>query len=215
MAAAVAAVSRLRPYWIWQGVTPFRYILILTAGIQMLFYPEPLALFSLGPIRIGWLSLNAAALLATRLILILAVAQMLLISTSTLQMTVALEYLFRPLKRLRFPIDELVMIITVAMHFLPLLWQETLAVKAAQTARGADFSTGSPLSRWRKQMMIIVPVFSLALQKVNDLSCSLESRAYVPGAGRTHLNPLGYARRDFAVLGVLVALGAVLWRFPL
>jgi energy-coupling factor transport system permease protein len=213
--AGAVSVSRLKLYWLGQGLAAFRYIIVLTAIVQTLIYPDVPELLSLGPVAIGWASLNAAAMLSVRLILILTAAQLLLLSTSTLQMTVALEYLLKPLRVLRFPVGELVMIITIAMRFLPLILQESMEVRAAQMARGADFSQGSVISRIKKQLMIIVPIFGLSLQRVNDMACSLESRAYVPGIKRSHLHPLHLQGKDFAFLGVLAILGIVVWIFPL
>jgi tRNA pseudouridine38-40 synthase len=211
--AGVVALSQLPLYLIGAGLYSFRYILFLTVLVQLLVYPDVPDILALGPVNLGFRSVNAAAMIGARLILILTVAQMLMLATSTLQLTVALETLFRPLKVFRFPIDELVMIITIAMHFLPLLLLEAEEVRTAQIARGADFQQGSLKERMHKQLMIIVPVFGLSLQRANDLAISLESRAYVPGIARTHLHPLRLSAEDLLLLLLLAAIGAVIGFF--
>jgi len=209
LAAGLIFLSQIDIGYYWRGIRPFLWLIIISASIQALLTPgEPL--WQLSFISITEDGLRAGVWLISKILLILVLAQFLLLTTSTLALTDGLEKMLQPLSKIGLPTAELLMIITIAIRFLPLLMREAIDVKNAQMARGADFVSGSLLSRLNKQVAIIVPVFNLALQRATDLAQAMESRAYAPGEPRTRLNELKMRLEDYGSIGLAIATALII-----
>ena len=139
-------------------------------------------------------------------------------TTSPITLTDGLERLLGPLKRLRLPVHELAMMMSIALRFIPTLIEETDKIMSAQKARGADFETGSLIQRAKALIPILVPLFISAFRRADELATAMECRCYHGGEGRTKLKVLCYQRRDlwaFAVLALFLAAILLLGRLGL
>ena len=94
---------------------------------------------------------------------------------------------------------------SMALRFIPTLISETDKIMSAQKARGADFETGSLLSRAKALLPILVPLFVSAFKRADELAVAMESRCYHGGEGRTRMKQLRMEARD----GIALGLGAV------
>ena len=133
-------------------------------------------------------------------------------------LTDGLELLLNPLKKLRVPVHEMTIMMSMALRFIPTLIEETDKIMSAQKARGADFETGSLLQRAKALLPILVPLFVSAFRRADELAVAMESRCYHGGEGRTRMKKLQMEKRDYAALvcGTLfLALLIVLRRFGL
>ena len=80
-------------------------------------------------------------------------------TTSPIALTDGLELLLSPLKKLRVPVHEFAMMMTIALRFIPTLIEETDKIMNAQKARGVDFSSGSIIQRAKALIPILIPLF--------------------------------------------------------
>jgi energy-coupling factor transport system permease protein len=126
-----------------------------------------------------------------------------------LKLTDALESLLSPFKRLGLPAHELAMMMTIALRFIPTLISETDKIMKAQQSRGADFVTGSILSRLKNMVPILVPLFLSAFRRADDLALAMEARCYRGGEGRTRMKEMKLARLDYVAIAIfsLVSVG--------
>ena len=126
-----------------------------------------------------------------------------------LNKTDALESLLSPFKRLGLPAHELAMMMTIALRFIPTLISETDKIMKAQQSRGADFVTGSILSRLKNMVPILVPLFLSAFRRADDLALAMEARCYRGGEGRTRMKEMKLARLDYVAIVIfsLVSVG--------
>ena len=133
------------------------------------------------------------------------------LTTSPVSLTDGLEKLMNPLKKLRLPVHEMTIMMSMALRFIPTLIEETDKIMSAQKARGADFETGSLMDRAKALLPILVPLFISAFRRADELAIAMESRCYNGGAGRTRMKQLRYAGRDYLALtfGVLLIVGMV------
>jgi energy-coupling factor transport system permease protein len=207
-AAAGLLLSGVPLGWIARGLRPVLWLLVLTFIVQLLFAPGP-AFYSLGPLHLSQRGLAVAGYLCLRLVVLVVASLLLTLTTAPLALTDALAWLGRPLRRLRVPTEELALMVTIALRFIPTLLQEIDTIMKAQRARGASFNRGGPLRRARALMPVLVPLFILSFRRADELALAMEARCYLPGAPRTRLHPLRARRRD-AVLLVLVAAIVVL-----
>ena len=129
-------------------------------------------------------------------------------TTSPIALTDGLESLLAPLKKLRFPVHELAMMMSIALRFIPTLIEETDKIMSAQKARGADFETGNVFQRAKALVPILVPLFISAFRRADELATAMECRCYHGGEGRTALRVLHYQKADWLSLAAFVALTA-------
>lgn len=150
-----------------------------------------------------------------RLIYLIVFSSLLTYTTSPIVLTDGIEHLLNPFKRIGVPAHELAMMMTIALRFIPTLLEETDRIMKAQTARGANFTSGNLLQRGKNMIPLLVPLFVSAFRRADDLATAMESRCYRGGEGRTRMNELAYSYRDtvamILVLVVLVMMCILRW----
>src|SRR3712207_3457239 len=153
-----------------------------------------------------------ALFLALRILLLVSVAALLTATTAPVALADGIEDLLSPLKRLRFPVHEVAMMMTIALRFIPTLHEETQKITKAQAARGADFSEGGPIGRARAMLPVLVPLTVGAFRRADELAEEMESRGYRGGEGRTRYRELRFRLQEALALGVtlLVLVGGIL-----
>ena len=210
---AIALLGQIRFQLLWKSVRPLLMILLVT-GILNLFFTkgEGAPLLSFGFIQIYEEGIWRALLMAIRVVLLVAGASLLLTyTTSPIQLTDGLESLLNPLKKLKLPIHEFAMMMTIALRFIPTLIEETEKIMKAQKARGANFSDGGLIQRAKALLPVLIPLFVASFQHAMDLATAMECRCYHGGEGRTKYHVLKFGLRDGVVLLglVLVLVGVI------
>lgn len=196
---SIIAVSGVSPKAIFRGYKPLLMILLLTLVLN-LFYGsgEPLVEFWIFTISSDGI-INAITLVV-RILMLVTGTFLLTYTTSPITLTDGLEQLLNPLKKLRLPIHELAMMMSLALRFIPTILEETDKIMNAQKARGADFETGSIFRRARALIPLLIPLFVSAFRRAYELATAMECRCYHGGEGRTRMHVLKYGRPDFAAL---------------
>ena len=200
---------------LFNGLKPMIFIIALTA-ILNIFYTQGT------PILHGWIitweGLERAAQMILRITLLITGTFLLTYTTSPMALTDGLEKLMNPLKKIRVPVHELTLMMSMALRFIPTLIEETDKIMSAQKARGADFETGSLVQRTKALLPVLVPLFVSAFRRADELAVAMESRCYHGGEGRTRMKQMKFAGIDAAafVLGaVFLAAMIVMKKFGL
>lgn len=194
---------------ILRSMKPLLFIIIFTAIINIFWMTGDHLLFSFGIIHIYLEGIINASLIVLRIVLLITATSVFLTYTTTpLALTDALEQLLAPLKKLHIPVHEFSMMMTIALRFIPTLIEETEKIMNAQTARGADFSSGSLISRAKALIPILVPLFVSAFRRADELATAMECRCYTGGEGRTRMNVLHSSPKDWVFTAAIIALGA-------
>ena len=197
-------ISRISPKMILKSLRPLVIILIFTGVLNMLYTPGE-AILHFWIFNITKEGIFNAAFMIFRIVLLIAATSMLTYTTSPIALTDALERLLGPLKKLRVPVHEFAMMMTIALRFIPTLIEETDKIMSAQKARGADFDSGSLIDRAKALVPILVPLFVSAFRRADELATAMECRLYHGGEGRTRLNTLVMAPRDWGALAFMAA----------
>ena len=135
---------------------------------------------------------------------------MLTYTTTPNQLTDGLESLCKPLTKIKVPVHDFAMMMSLALRFIPILLEEANRIMQAQSARGADFEKGSLWKRMRAIVSILVPLLVSAIHRAYDLAMAMESRCYHGGEHRTRMKPLDYRVSDYWIYVLLaVYLGLV------
>ncbi len=188
-------LSRIRPAALFKGLKPLIFILLLTGILNVFYTPGP-PLVEFWIFRITYEGIRNAVFMLLRIMMLVCGTFLLTYTTSPLSLTDGMERLLAPLKRIRVPVHELSMMMSIALRFIPLLIEETDKIMSAQRARGADFETGSLVRRAKALLPILVPLFVGAFRRADELAVAMECRCYHGGEGRTRMKVLRLASRD-------------------
>lgn len=131
-----------------------------------------------------------------RLTLMIFISSLLTMTTKPLDLTLGLEQLFSPLKRFGFPAHELAMMISIALRFIPVLVEETNKIMVAQTSRGVDFNSKKLSEKISAIISLLIPLFTSAIKRAEDLADAMEARGYSPDAPRTRFNQYKWQTLD-------------------
>ncbi len=208
-AILLIAVSRIPLRMILRGLKPLIFIIAFTAVINIFWLKGNTVLVDWWIIHIYLEGIINALLIVVRVVILVAGTSVLLTYTTTpLALTDGLERLLSPLAKIRLPVHEFSMMMTIALRFIPTLVEETEKIMNAQKARGADFSTGSLARRAKALIPILIPLFISAFRRAEELATAMECRCYTGGKGRTRMNILHSTWRDPAMCLALCALCA-------
>ncbi len=207
--ALASHLAKLPYKMMLKALRPLRILLVFTFVLNLFFGTGQTELVRLGFIRITQEGLLNAVHFSLRLIFLVTGSSILTLTTAPVTLTDGLERLASPLKVIRFPAHEMAMMMTIALRFIPTLAEEADKIMKAQSARGADFTSGTLRQRARALIPLLVPLFVSAFRRAGDLAMAMESRCYRGGEGRTRLNVLKIKRGDGVAMGSMVLLFAV------
>ena len=212
-------ISRVPILMVLKGLKPIFIIVIFTTILNLFWTDGETILASWTVIPDFWTitiykeSLIRAGVLALRIIVLMACTTLYFSYTTTpIELTDGIETGLAPLKKIKVPVHEFAMMMTIALRFIPTLVDETTKIMNAQKARGADFSSGGLIKRAKALIPIIIPLFVSAFRRADELATAMECRCYHGGVGRTRMKVLKMKARDYLFLlltGLMVA-GVVL-----
>ena len=203
-------ISKVHYKALTRGLKPV-YIIVAFTAIMNLFFSGGTPVADVWLLRhITYEGIRSAIAMVLRIIMLIMGTFLLTYTTSPISLTDALEHLLSPLKKLKMPIHELSMMMSIALRFIPTLIEETDKIMSAQKARGADFESGNLLSRAKAMVPILVPLFISAFRRADELATAMECRCYHGGEGRTKLSELHYQTRDWVAYLTGAALLAVM-----
>lgn len=201
-------ISRIPLKMILKGLKPIVPIIVFTA-ILNIFFVDGRVLWKIGFIEVTDKGLEMSAIMIIRVLCLIAGTSLLTYTTSPIALTDALERLMKPLNKIKVPVHELAMMMTIALRFIPTLIEETDKIMSAQKARGADMETGSIIQRAKALVPILIPLFVSSFRRADELAMAMECRCYRGGEGRTRMRQLHIKFLDilsiFVVSAFLVA----------
>lgn len=205
-------VSEIKPIMMVKSLKPLLPLILFTAVLNLFFVKgtdEPLVSWWI--ITIYWEGISTAIFMIVRITCLIVGMSLLTYTTSPIVLTDAIERLLSPLKKIKLPVHELAMMMTIALRFIPTLIEETDKIMSAQKARGADLDTGGLLKRAKALVPILIPLFVSAFKRANELAMAMECRCYRGGDGRTKLRQLKAQPVDYMVaLLMLTVLGFII-----
>ncbi|WP_277288321.1 energy-coupling factor transporter transmembrane component T family protein [Veillonella montpellierensis] len=206
-------ISRLPLRLLWTSIKPLWIIIVFTMGIHVFTTPGTVV-WEYSWIHITYEGLSMGFQMGARLVFLILFSSLLTYTTSPIRLTDGIEHLLTPFKRIGVPAHELAMMMTIALRFIPTLLDETDRIMKAQSARGADFVTGSIVKRAKNMVPLLVPLFISAFRRADELATAMEARCYRGGVNRTRMKELSITSYDYIGVGVVVVITiilAVLW----
>ena len=208
--AMVIYLSTVPPMFMFRGLRAMLFILIFTASLNLFLTPGEHVLFQLFFVQVTLEGVSQATRIALRLIILIAGSTIMTLTTTPIQLTDAIEGLLKPFKKLRVPVHEIAMMMTIALRFIPTLMEEVDKIMKAQMARGADFDTGGLVKKAKSLIPLLVPLFISAFRRADELAQAMDARCYRGDINRTKMKIMKFNMRDFWAAFVVLAYGVIL-----
>ncbi|RYL89869.1 energy-coupling factor transporter transmembrane protein EcfT [Sporolactobacillus sp. THM7-4] len=202
--------SKVPFHFIYRGLRSILIIVLITFILNLFFTTGGPLLFKLGWFHVTLNGLIQAVFISIRLLVIIVVTTLLTLTTSPIEITDGLELLLNPLKKVKLPVHEFALMMSISLRFIPTLLEETEKIIKAQAARGSDMTSGPLKSRLKAVVPLLVPLFVSAFKRAEDLALAMEARGYHGDQGRTRLRKLVWTWRDTLLLILLAVLTALL-----
>ena len=196
-----ALVSHIKAKMIIQAFKPMLFMMIFLLVINIFSVKTGTLWFEYGFISIYADAVINTLYIAVRLVLMIMLTTLLTATTKPLELTLGLEYLMSPLSSF-IPSHEIAMMISIALRFIPTIIEETMRIMNAQKSRGVDFEEGKLKEKVTAILSLIIPLFSVAFQRADDLADAMEARGYCPGEERTRYKELHYHVADYLIMGI-------------
>jgi len=226
---SLVLLSGVSMRYVFSGVKPAIPLIIILATLQLLFYGGQFVPFGMQTktyFHWGWIhitngSLQLVIVSAMRFVELLFLTSLLTNTTTLTNITHGIENMLQPFSRFGVPANELALVATIALRFVPLLAEQLEIIMKAQASRGADIAHKGKLqfiTTTRQVAALIVPLFIDALRRAEDLILAMQARCYVGGRGRSSLVHLKFAQVDYVayVLSLIFSVAILAFRnyFP-
>ena len=201
--AVVIVLSKVPVKFMLKGLKPLFFIFILTVAFNLFLVPGKVVV-QIWILKITEEGIRQAIKIGIRLIYLVMGSSVMTLTTTPNQLTDGLEKLMRPLNKIKVPVHEIAMMMSIALRFIPILMEETDKIMKAQIARGAYFESGNLIKKAKNLIPLLVPLFISAFRRADDLAMAMEARCYHGGDHRTSMKPLKYQNRDIMAYLILL-----------
>ncbi len=188
---------------IGQALKPLLFFIILIFLVHALFN-EGEALVSIPHLgfALSYSGLQQGFFVVWRFLCLIIAAVLLTLSTTPSQMIAAIKYFLRPLKLLRIPVDDIAVMIMLALRLMPILLTEKEKIETAQKARGYNSHQPGFIVRIKAFLSLVIIVLSGVFRRADELALAMEARNYRRGE-RSSLVELKFTSPDYFVLTFL------------
>ena len=198
--------------------TRFLFTIITAVGIMtLLTLYTPGNIFSSSAVTIYPEGLFGAIYIMTRLVVIITLSTILTLTTKPTDLNLGLEKVLKPFKYVGLNAEELAMIISIALRYIPTLLDEANKIMLAQASRGVDFTEGKFKDKVMQIISLLVPMFIISFKRSDELANAMEARNFIPGKLRTRIHTLSWHITDTYVMmfACIILAVAIITRTPL
>ncbi|RLQ91730.1 energy-coupling factor transporter transmembrane component T family protein [Falsibacillus albus] len=203
-------MSRIPVIFLINGLKPILFLIIFTFFLHVFFTTGGALLFHFSFIRIYEEGLRQGIFISLRFLLLIFVTSLLTLTTSPISITDGLESLLNPFKKIKLPVHELALMMSISLRFIPTLMDETDKIMKAQTARGVDFTSGPIKDRVKAVIPLLIPLFVSSFKRAEELATAMEARGYRGGEGRSKYRLLKWTGADSLTILYLALMASLL-----
>ena len=153
-------------------------IIVIMAAINLFASNTGTVLWSWKILHITDSAVHTTIKLILRLVLLIIGVSVLPLTTTPIALADGMESLLKPLKVIKVPVHDLAMIVSIALRFIPTLFEETQKIMATQKARGASIDHGNIFKRAKALIPILIPLFVGSFRRADELAFAMDSRCY-------------------------------------
>ena len=199
-------LTRLPARLIVSSAWSLKWLLLIMIVFNLFFYKQGNLLWEFGFVQVYDQGIYQVLLLTVRLVSVVMLATMLTLTTKPLDLTLALEKLLSPFKKL-IPVADIALMVSIAIRFIPTLIDETDKIMKAQASRGANIEEGPIIQRIKHLVSMLIPMFVISFKRAENLAVAMEARGYTDAQSRTRLTKLSWHQRDTVglIIGISIA----------
>ncbi|MDR2867725.1 MAG: energy-coupling factor transporter transmembrane protein EcfT [Acholeplasmatales bacterium] len=145
-------------------------------------------------------SLIRTAYLIIRVLIIILLSSLLTHTTSTIGLNNGFSGILAPLRLLKIKTDDLAMMMSLVIRFIPTLLIETNKIIKAQSARGADFFRSGIFKKVKILISLLVPIFVISITKAYEMADTMSVRGYNLGVRRSSIDKFTLRVSDYLTL---------------
>lgn len=134
-----------------------------------------------------------------KLIFIIIYSSALSYTTSTSEITYGIERILKVFNNY-IPVNDIAMIITLTIRYIPTLTMEADRIIKAQKMRGIDFDSKNIKNKISSLVGVFIPMFILSLKKSENLGDIMDLRLYNYGKSRTNYRTNSWEKIDSLLL---------------
>lgn len=162
-----------------------------------------------GSVGISTVGAARAATAVARIIMLVCLALSVATSTTPTKLAHACTSLMRPLGHIGVPIEDVGLVLSMALRFIPVVSEEAGRIRLAQRARGVNFDEGSVLRRVRAWAAVLTPLVVGLFRRADRVAESMDARCYGQRSSGQHRRvPLQPADK-LVLLGGLVVMAVL------
>lgn len=162
-----------------------------------------------GSVGISTVGAARAATAVARIIMLVCLALSVAESTTPTKLAHACTSLMRPLGHIGVPIEDVGLVLAMALRFIPVVSEEAGRIRLAQRARGVNFDEGSVLRRVRAWAAVFTPLVVGLFRRADRVAESMDARCYGQrSSGKYRRVPLQPADK-LVLLGGLVVMAVL------
>ncbi|MDR9853994.1 energy-coupling factor transporter transmembrane component T [Paenibacillus sp. VCA1] len=195
-ALGVLTLSKVSFRAYWKGLKPVLFVLMFTFLYHALFTKGTTVIWTWSYIGLTAEGLAKGAAFVGRIVLLILMASVLTFTTKPLELALGFQKLLAPLSRLHVPVEQISLMIVIAIRFIPTILQELDRILLAQKARGVDMAALKLPQRIFAYVPILVPLLFTTIGRAEQLAYAIEARAYGNGKGRTSYRQLKFGPLD-------------------
>lgn len=188
-----------------RGVGLFFWLFIFTSLFHLFFTPGdsiyPFPLFGLDITSQG---LSRGAVVFMQLFMVIFAANIFTLTTEPLDLAGGLEKILKPLKMAGVKTEEISLMISLVIRFIPILKRESFKIYHAQRGRGMDFSRLSLMKRGRNLIAIVGPLFTNVFTRSDTIVLAMVSRGFGQGEKVGTLRESSLKFRDFGSMAAIM-----------
>jgi energy-coupling factor transport system permease protein len=174
------ALSNVPPKIYFRSISNLKVLIIFLLAITMIFGGS-------------WYT---AIITIIKIVLGISYTMILTYTTSKSEITYGLEQVFKPLSKIGVPVKQLSLTLTLALRFIPTVFEKTDKIMKSQASRGIDFKHTNLKGKVIAISSMIVPMFVLSFKKADAIADAMEVRLYNCNAKRTNYRFNKWSRID-------------------
>ncbi|MEA5468167.1 energy-coupling factor transporter transmembrane component T family protein [Spirulina sp. 06S082] len=175
---------------------------------SLAFFPETsyqYILLQIGRFKVTRHSLDLAVRLSTILFVLIYSSSLYLLTTAPEEITAGLEDLMQPLRRLKIPVTEIALTLTLSLRFIPLVLEEIQNLFRSVTTRAINWKKLGLRQSFNLWLIVAERLLENLLMRAEQIAIAMEVRGFTsPDRHRVQWHQLRLGIGDGVALGILV-----------
>jgi energy-coupling factor transport system permease protein len=162
-------------------------------------------LFDKGSIKVTRRSLDLAITASTMLFTLIYSCNLYLLTTATEEITAAIESLMQPLRRLKLPVTEITLTLTLSLRFIPLVLEEIQNLIRSVMTRAINWKKLGLKGAVKVWMLVAERLLENLLLRAEQMASAMTVRGFTsPSEHRVQWHDLRLRRGDWLAIATLI-----------